>query len=87
MLRRNIAESGLTEFVQPVIQRSYEVAWEQPIAFLLIDGLHDYLNVSRDFRHFEPWVMDGGLVAFHDYGNDFPAFGRSSASYWSLAVM
>ena len=37
----------------------------------LVDGLHDYANVARDFHHFAPWIQPGGRVAFHDYGGHF----------------
>jgi hypothetical protein len=72
----NIMAAGLHEVVEPVLQHSYEVRWgdriTNPIAMLLIDGLHDYANVSRDFRHFEPWVVPRGYVAFHDYADYYP---------------
>jgi hypothetical protein len=67
--RRNIAENALTSVVEVVINRSFEVAWQKSIAFLFIDGLHDYRSVSIDFRHFEPWVVAGGYIAFHDYAD------------------
>jgi hypothetical protein len=70
--RHNIAEAGLTDVVQSIEKRSFEVAWERPISLLFIDGLHDYESVSRDFAHFEPWVVDGGYVVFDDY--DHQAF-------------
>ncbi len=70
--RKNIAEHALTSIVEAVVKRSYEVNWEKPIAFLFIDGLHDYDNVSRDFRHFERWVVTGGHIAFHDYADYYP---------------
>jgi hypothetical protein len=38
----------------------------------LIDGLHDYISVARDFYHFEPWLAAGGYIAFHDYAGYFP---------------
>ena len=44
----------------------------RPIAFLFIDGLHNYPNVSRDFYHFERCVLPGGLIAFHDYSDYYP---------------
>jgi predicted O-methyltransferase YrrM len=72
VFRRNIAESGLTSVVEAIVKRSYEVAWEKPIALLFIDGLHDYENVSRDFHHFESCVIEGGYVAFHDYADYYP---------------
>lgn len=63
----NLAQAGVSTYVVPVRRRSYEVDWINPIALLLIDGLHDYENCARDFRHFEPWLARGGCVAFHDY--------------------
>ena len=99
VFRRNIAEAGMEARVEPVVQYSFEVKWDQPISLLFIDGLHDYENVSRDFNHFERWVADGGLVAFHDYASYFPGVktfvdeliggGRYTKleSAWSLMVL
>jgi hypothetical protein len=70
--QETIRDAGLCEVVQPVQRRSYEVGWERPISLLMIDGLHDYDNVSRDFKHFGPWVLPGAYVAFHDYSHYFP---------------
>jgi hypothetical protein len=72
-LKANIAAAGLTDVVEIVRAAAPQVPWEGgPIALLLIDGLHDYAHVAQDFSHFEPWVADGGLVAFHDYAGYFP---------------
>ncbi len=68
----NLVTAGLTNLVAAIRKPSYQVAWEQPIAVLVIDGLHDYVNVARDFRHFESFVRHGGIVLFHDYGDYFP---------------
>jgi len=68
----NVVAAGLTNFVEAIREPSYQVAWEQPIAVLVIDGLHDYVNVARDFRHFESFVCHGGIVLFHDYADYFP---------------
>ncbi len=68
----NLVAAGLTNLVEPIRKPSYQVAWEQPIAVLVIDGLHDYVNVARDFRHFESFVRQGGIVLFHDYADYFP---------------
>jgi predicted O-methyltransferase YrrM len=70
--RRNIAEAALAERVETVTKRSFEVAWDRPICFLFVDGLHDYANVARDFHHFERWIALGGYVAFHDYADYYP---------------
>lgn len=70
--RLNMQSAGLAGMVEVIQKRSFEVAWERPISFLLIDGFHDYASVSQDFYHFEPWVAPQGLVAFHDYAPYFP---------------
>ena len=71
-LKATIAGAGLGEVVEIVRSAAPEVHWQQPIALLLIDGLHDYANVAQDFFHFEPWLADDGYVAFHDYAGYFP---------------
>lgn len=72
----NIDAAGVTGVVEPVVARSTDVAWHQPIDLLFIDGLHDYENVSADFRHFGRWIRRGGFAAFHDYGYHFPGVRR-----------
>jgi hypothetical protein len=64
--------AGLSGVVVTVQKHSFDVSWSRPIGFLFIDGLHDYLNVSRDFSHFQNWLAPGSYVAFHDYGDDYP---------------
>jgi predicted O-methyltransferase YrrM len=71
-LQRNLEQWGLARVVRVVPRASYEVDWDQPIGFLFVDGLHDYANVARDFLHFEPWLVAGGLAAFHDYAAYYP---------------
>jgi hypothetical protein len=71
-LKANVAAAGLADVVEIVQGEAPQVAWTESIALLLIDGLHDFASVSRDFRHFESWVADGGYVAFHDYAEYFP---------------
>ena len=63
----NLARVGVSRYVVPIRRRSYEVDWRDPIALLFVDGLHDYENCARDFRHFEPWLALGACAAFHDY--------------------
>ena len=68
----NIAAANVADVVELVEQYSTQVAWNRPIGLLFIDGLHDYVNVSRDFAHFSPWVASRGYVAFHDYADYYP---------------
>ncbi len=69
---RNIANAGLSEIVELIKNYSYNITWDKPISLLFIDGLHDYPNVARDFRHFGEWVMPGAYIAFHDYSHYYP---------------
>ena len=73
---RTIAAAGLGDVVVTLQQRAWETQWERPVSFLLVDGWHDYASVSRDFRHFEPWLVAGAYVAFHDYADYYPGVKR-----------
>lgn len=74
--QQNIASAGLADVVELIPKYSFEVLWDRPICLLLIDGLHDYTNVSRDFFHFEPWIVAGAYIAFHDYAGYYPGVKR-----------
>jgi predicted O-methyltransferase YrrM len=70
--RASMEASGLTTLVHEIVARSTDVAWNEPIDLLFIDGLHDYASVAEDFAHFAPFVISGGYVAFHDYAPYYP---------------
>jgi predicted O-methyltransferase YrrM len=70
--QKNVASAGVADFVKTIAQHSYEVKWNQAISLLFIDHLHDYANVARDFRQFERWLCDQGLVVFHDFADSYP---------------
>jgi hypothetical protein len=71
-LRANLEQAGVAGCVQVDHASAAELAWSEPIALLLIDGLHDYASTARDFFCFEPFVPAGGFAAFHDYAEYFP---------------
>lgn len=70
--KKNIEEAGLTCMVESIKSKANEFAWNLPVSFLFIDGLHDYQNVNNDFWHFEEWIKPRGYVAFHDYADYYP---------------
>jgi predicted O-methyltransferase YrrM len=76
---RNVSRLGLSEYVEPVVGLSAEVAktWGKPIHFLFIDGSHFYEDVLLDFTGFFPHVVPGGMVAFHDVIVGFPGVLRA----------
>ena len=44
--------------------------WEKPIRLLFIDGGHKYEEVKMDFDSWSPFLVDGGMIIFHD--SDWP---------------
>lgn len=70
--RSNIEAAGLCGMVEAILKTSAEVEWDAPVTLLLVDGLHDYANVARDFFRFASSVVPGGYVAFHDYADYYP---------------
>lgn len=71
-LVENLDTLSLVPFVEIARARAPELSWSRPVCLLLIDGLHDYPHVARDFDCLEPCLVDGALVAFHDYADYFP---------------
>jgi len=47
-------------------QDSKTVIWNKEIDILLIDGDHTYSGVTNDYRKFEPFVREGGIILIHD---------------------
>lgn len=68
IFRENIKKLGFDDIVIPLVMKSEETIkqWHQPISLLFIDGAHDYENVRKDFVLWEPYVITGGVIAFHD---------------------
>jgi hypothetical protein len=65
---RNILAAEVTEIVR-LVNLSCEVVapgWSKPVELLWIDGDHGLDGVVRDFNCWEPHVVSGGTVAFHD---------------------
>jgi len=44
--------------------------WQDPIQFAMIDGCHGKPCVILDFLALEVWMVNGGILMFHDYGVD-----------------
>lgn len=63
-----LARGGVTGHVTPLVATSDAAAetWRDPIRLLWIDGSHTYDQVRRDFNTWTPFLVDGGIVAFHD---------------------
>jgi len=68
------------EFSQVVIGSH----WIEPIHLLLIDGCHGKECATLDFLCAEPFVPQGGIVMFHDFGRE--QIGQSQPHCGSLDV-
>jgi methyltransferase family protein len=71
---KNLQSCGLSDYVEPLVGISAEVAktWNKPIHLLFIDGSHRYEDISSDFEGFFPHVVPGGVIALHDVIEGWP---------------
>jgi len=44
--------------------------WNEPIHLALIDGCHGKQCATMDFLTLEPFMVQGGIVMFHDFGHE-----------------
>lgn len=65
---QNISSAGIKELITPIVKTSSDACqgWTQPIGLLFIDGNHDYEMVEQDYLLWSPYVVEGGIIAFHD---------------------
>jgi len=77
--QQNLRRAGVLDRVTPCRGLSHEVVktWDRPIDLLFIDGSHEYEDVLADFNGFFPHVIPGGIVAFHDFDEQWPGVVRA----------
>lgn len=67
--KKNIKNEKVDDIVIPIVKTSEEAEkdWDfKPIEFLWIDGNHEYEMVKLDYEKWSPYLIDGGIIAFHD---------------------
>jgi hypothetical protein len=42
------------------------IGWENKIDFLFLDGDHSQEGIQRDWNDWHPFIVPGGVIAFHD---------------------
>ena len=64
----NIERNGVANMVEPIRDYSHNVGktWDKPVELLWIDGAHEYEFVLQDLEIWEPHLLEGGIIAFHD---------------------
>ena len=75
-LLETLARNGVSDRVVVVRASSRELKWNEPVALLFLDALHDYESVRDDYARFAPWLVPDGFVAFHDHSAAFPGVMR-----------
>lgn len=65
---RHIRISKVDDIVRPYVMTSLQASkiWNTPIAVLFIDGIHDYVHAKEDYINWIHYVVDNGVIAFHD---------------------
>lgn len=68
VFRRNLEKMGVAHHVEVHVKLSQEVAreWKGPVRLLWIDGDHTYPSVRLDFDLWNPFLVPGGVIVFHD---------------------
>jgi MMP 1-O-methyltransferase len=64
----NVARAGVADRVIPMVMTSEEAVkgWNRPIRLLWIDGDRRYEPAKLDFTLWEPFLVEGGILAMHD---------------------
>jgi hypothetical protein len=66
---KNIAAARVEDYTKCIIDDAnhFALQWQEPIEMLWIDGDHSAKGVSKDILSWENYLIEGGLMAFHDY--------------------
>jgi len=66
--KENIKKAGVEDMVNPIVKTSEDasVGCDKPVELLWIDGAHEEEFVRLDFEKWNPHLIKGGTIAFHD---------------------
>lgn len=66
--KANLKKTGVYKNIVAIVKTSENASkkWKRPIKMLFIDGLHDEVHASEDYRLWSSMVVDGGIIAMHD---------------------
>lgn len=66
--QQNCITSGVDDIVHPIVDISENAIknFTEKIEFLFIDGDHSYEAVKLDFELWNPLLINGGIISFHD---------------------
>jgi len=66
----NFNKFNVQDWIIPIKGVSWEISasWDTPIRLFYIDGSHKYEDVTKDYKSFYPFIVEGGIIIFHDIG-------------------
>lgn len=66
--KRNMKKAEVEDIIKSIVKTSKEAVddWNRPVEFLWIDGDHSYDGAKLDFDFYSPFVVEDGIIAFHD---------------------
>lgn len=70
--KANIARCGVADRIHHIRLPSVEAAkvYTEDIGLLFVDARHEYEHVQADFEAWQPHLIDGAIVIFHDYSEE-----------------
>lgn len=79
----HLEQAGVADFVNVTVSPSTIAAkdWDKPIELLWIDADHSRWGLRADIKAWRDHVIEGGVVAFHDY----PGVDSSQTVAWPIA--
>ena len=68
-IEKNLTGAGVEDYATCIIDDANNIAmqWKDPIEMLWIDGDHSYKGASKDILSWGQFIIEGGLIAMHDY--------------------
>lgn len=70
--QNTLSQLEINDIVSVIKETPNLVSLDEKVDFVLFDGLHDYVNVARDFYTFEKTLKSDTFILFHDYNSYFP---------------
>ena len=88
ILRATLKEAGLEDTVVPMVTWSRVAArnWSTPLSLVFIDGGHSYETALSDYNCWNPHLVPGGYLIFHDIYLDPSKGGQAPYEVYKKAV-
>ncbi len=86
--RAVIQKAELDEVVVPMVTKSSVAArdWATPLGLVFIDGGHSYEAVMTDYKCWNPHLLPGGFLIFHDIFLDPAEGGQAPYEVYKMAL-